>query len=40
MPVSTVIIGAVAIVLVVGGILLVRRWWIRRQNPTLFRDYK
>ena len=40
MPVSTVITGAVAIVLIVGGGLLIRRWWIRRQNPALFRDYE
>ncbi|MEI8330549.1 MAG: hypothetical protein WCF90_02680 [Methanomicrobiales archaeon] len=38
-PVSTVLIGAVAIVLIVGGGLLARRWWIRRQNPALLRNY-
>ncbi|MEI7856932.1 MAG: hypothetical protein WCH85_05445, partial [Methanomicrobiales archaeon] len=38
-PVSSVIIIAVAIVLAVMGIVVVHRWWIRRQNPSLFRDF-
>ena len=33
------IAGLIGIVFVIGGIALIRRWWIRRQNPTLFREY-
>jgi len=39
-PLGFAVIGVVAIILVIGGILFARRWWIRRQNPALFRDYK
>ncbi len=31
--------GMVGMLILIGGILLIRRWWIRRQNPALFRDY-
>jgi len=38
-PLGFVVIGVVAIILVIGGILFARRWWIRRQNPVLFQKY-
>ena len=38
-PVLTIIAGIGGIAVVAVGAVLGRRWWIRRQNPTLFRKY-
>ena len=37
-PVAPVVIGA-AVIVVAGAAFFARRWWIRRQNPALFRKY-
>jgi len=36
---KTPLVGAGCVVLVVGISWWVRRWWIRRQNPALFREF-
>lgn len=38
-PIIFIIAGIGGIMVVVIGAVLVRRWWIHRQNPTLFRKY-
>jgi len=37
-PMMTIIVGIAGVIVIVGA-FLVRRWWIHRQNPALFRDY-
>ena len=39
-PTATIIVAFVGIVGISCGTFLLRRWWIRRQNPALFRGYK
>ena len=38
-PLMTLVAALAVIVLIAVAILLIRRWWIRRQNPSLFRKY-
>ena len=38
-PVLTILAGIGGIAVVAVGAVLIRRWWIRRQNPALFKEY-
>lgn len=38
-PATIAIVGVFVLVLLIGSGFLIRRWWIRRQNPALFRRY-
>jgi len=38
-PLMLAIAGVIGIIIIIGLVYVVRRWWIRRQNPALFRKY-
>jgi len=40
LPVTTLAIIGAAGILLIGGAIIFRRWWIRRQNPALFKEYR
>ena len=39
LPQTTIIVGIIGAIAIIAGIFLVRRWWIQRQNPALFKKY-
>ncbi|MDD1687319.1 PGF-pre-PGF domain-containing protein [Methanoregula sp.] len=39
LPFVTILVWVVVLVILIMAIWLIRRWWIRRQNPALFRNY-
>lgn len=39
LPFATIALGFIGVLVIIIAAFLVRRWWIRRQNPALFRKY-
>jgi hypothetical protein len=38
-PLATIALVGAGCVVLIGSGWYIRRWWIRRQNPGLFREY-
>jgi PGF-pre-PGF domain-containing protein len=38
LPLTTIAIGVIAVIIVAVAAFFVRRWWIRKQNPALFKE--
>ncbi|MFA4859759.1 DUF2341 domain-containing protein [Methanoregula sp.] len=39
-PIPTLIVAVAGIVVLIMAVVIGKRWWVRRQNPALFKEYK